>query len=138
MGRSYWFECEKCGYRTKVSGRADRGLNVFIQTVACRDCRELYDAVVQVRIPEKRLDGAFLPGFGLRRPGAADHHRPPQFPLVLNRLLYHGTRRFQWLRFRLQCPRSALHRVRAWNDPDHCPKCGVFMERNAEPYRIWD
>jgi hypothetical protein len=30
MGRSYWFECPKCGYRAKVSGRADRGLSFFV------------------------------------------------------------------------------------------------------------
>ena len=24
MGRSYWFECSRCGYRAKASGRLDR------------------------------------------------------------------------------------------------------------------
>ena len=53
MGRSYWFECVKCGYRAKVSGRADRGLNFFVQTILCRDCRELYDAITRVKIPDE-------------------------------------------------------------------------------------
>ena len=53
MGRSYWFECPKCGYRAKVSGRADRGLSFFVQTILCRDCRELYDAVTRLRVPDE-------------------------------------------------------------------------------------
>ena len=53
MGRSYWFECPKCGYRAKVSGRADRGLSFFVQTILCRDCRELYDAVIRLRVPDE-------------------------------------------------------------------------------------
>src|SRR5438105_15903009 len=56
MGRSYWFECAKCGYRAKVSGHGDRGLPVFVQTISCRDCKELYDAVVRARIA-KALGG---------------------------------------------------------------------------------
>jgi hypothetical protein len=52
MGRSYWFECPKCGYRAKVSGRADRGLTLFVQTILCSDCRQLYDAVTRLRVAD--------------------------------------------------------------------------------------
>src|ERR1700674_5874389 len=53
MGRSYWFECPRCGYRAKVSGRADRGFNFSVQSIVCRDCKELYDAVTRARIPDQ-------------------------------------------------------------------------------------
>ena len=52
MGRSYHFECAKCGYRTIVSGRADRGLNLAVQTIVCRDCRKLFDAVTKLKVPD--------------------------------------------------------------------------------------
>jgi hypothetical protein len=114
MGRSYWFECPKCSYRAKVSGRADRGLSFFVQTILCRDCRELYDAVTRLKVPDE-LDGWGNAG-GLRRAGFLKA-RP---------------------RINLQCPVSAIHRVRSWNDPDRCPKCGVYLEKSALPYRLWD
>jgi hypothetical protein len=50
MGRSFWFECSRCGYRATVSGGADRGRDLFVQTISCRDCRKLYDAVTRLRI----------------------------------------------------------------------------------------
>ena len=140
MGRSYWFECPKCGYRAKVSGRADRGLWFFVQTILCRDCRELYDAVVRLRVPDE------LGGWGnfgrLRKerlsralPGMTT---PPSFQAVLNRLPSIGVKRFKWLAYNPQCPVSAIHRVRSWNDPDRCPKCGVYLEKGALPYRQWE
>src|SRR5215831_14184587 len=64
VGRSYWFECSKCGYRTKVAGRADRGLSFFVQTIVCRDCKELYDAVSRVKVPDE--SGLRLRNLGLR------------------------------------------------------------------------
>jgi hypothetical protein len=140
MGRSYWFECSKCGYRAKVSGRADRGLSFFVQTILCRDCRELYDAVIKLRVPNELsgLVAAGLPG-NARRPGPLPNMaRPPTFQAVLNRLLLKGVKRSRWLPFKPQCPVSSLHRIRSWNDPDHCPKCGVFLEKSALPYRLWD
>ncbi len=140
MGRSYWFECPKCGYRAKVSGRADRGLCFFVQTILCRDCRELYDAVTGLRVADEwggwgdfgRLGKARLPK---ARP---DMSAPPSFQAVLNRLPPTGLKRFKWLPFKLQCPVSAIHRVRGWNDPDQCPKCGIYLEKSALPYRLWD
>jgi len=142
MGRSYWFECAKCGYRAKVSGRADRGVNLFVQTILCRDCRELYDVVTRARIPDEGapvrdagLLGAEQPR-GLRRPRS--NGPPPTFQAALNRLPYDGAQRFRWAQFKLQCPVSPFHRVQSWNEPDKCPRCGLYLEKNALPYRIWD
>jgi hypothetical protein len=55
---------------------------------------------------------------------------------VLNRLPPRGVR--PWLKFKPACPVSPLHRVRAWNRPDKCPKCGEYMEQNGLPFRLWD
>ena len=69
MGRSYWFERSRCGYRAKVSGRADRGLHCVVQTILCRDCKELYDAVIRLRISEPALASA---------PGRDGKKEPPR------------------------------------------------------------
>jgi hypothetical protein len=139
MGRSYWFECPRCGYRARVSGRADRGLDLFVQTILCRDCKELYDAVIRLKVEEGAASGrppASSRSRGLIPRGIANV--APTFQSALNRLPRLGANGSQWLKYNLQCPVSALHRVQAWNDPDRCPKCGVYLEKNALPFRIWD
>jgi ribosomal protein S27AE len=140
MGRSYWFECPRCGYRAKVSGRADRGVSFCVQTILCRDCRELYDAVTRLKVP---AESGGLAGAGALHQARLPKVRPtntppPTFPSALSRLPLAGAKRSRWLPFKLQCPVSALHRVRSWNDPDQCPKCGVFLEKGGLPYRLWD
>jgi hypothetical protein len=140
MGRSYWFECPKCGYRAKVSGRSDRGLSFAVQTILCRDCRELYDAVTRLKVAEEAGEWANFGGL-LRTRLLKTSTRlttPPRFEAVLNRLPPSGAKRFKWIPFKLQCPVSALHRVRSWNAPDRCPKCGILLEKGALPYRLWD
>lgn len=142
MGRSYWFECARCGYRTKVSGRADRGLDFFVQTILCRECKELYDAVTRLRLAIESRAGPNRKSAGLRLGGLLSQLRvpavPPTFLAVLNRLPITGATRFAWVRFKLQCPVSAAHRVESWNEPDKCPRCGIQLERNVLPYRIWE
>src|SRR2546428_13016771 len=104
MGRSYWFECSKCGYRAKVSGGSDRGLHFFIQTIACRDCKQLYDAVTRLRVPDESSFGLGVSTSGWRRSGGQTVQRvslPPDFQAVLNRLPYRGVRRLKWLTFKL-------------------------------------
>jgi len=139
MGRSYWFECPKCGYRAKVSGGADRGLTFLVQTIICHECRELYDAItrLKVRDDELRLKG-LVGSRWARLASQRSFSAPPAFQAVLNRLTLAGVKRFKWISFQLQCPISAIHRVRSWSDPDKCPKCGVFLEKSALPYRLWD
>jgi len=139
MGRSYWFECPKCGYRAKVSGREDRGLTFFVQTLLCRDCKELHDAVTRLKVPYAPLGAGGLGGWRWPKLNPQGNLRaPPLFQSVLGRLPPTGVKRFQWLSFKLQCPVSPIHRVRDWNDPDKCPKCGVYLEKGALPYRLWD
>jgi hypothetical protein len=139
MGRSYWFECPRCGYRARVSGREDGGLAFCVQTVLCQDCKELYDAVTRLSVPDEPLKLGILAGWRWGRlVPARDSSSPPSFQAVLNRLPLPGVTRFKWLRFKPQCPVSEIHRVRSWKDPDKCPKCGVFLEKSALPYRFWD
>ena len=139
MGRSYWFECPKCGYRAKVSGQADRGLTCFVQTILCRDCLELYDAVTRLRVPDELMEPVGLArGRRSKLSAQRDLSAPPPFQSVLARLPRTGVKRFKWLPFKLQCPLSAFHRVRSWNDPDKCPRCGIYLEKNALPYRVWE
>jgi hypothetical protein len=139
MGRSYWFECSKCGYRAAVSGGADRGLNFFAQTILCLDCKQLFDALTRWRVPD---EAALRPRLGLRTVKAATASRnsrvPPSFAVALNRLPYRGVKRYKWLSFQVQCPVSPHHRVQHWNEPGRCPRCGAYLEKNALPYRLWD
>ena len=142
MGRTYLFECSRCGYRAKASGREDQGFGFCVQTIACRDCKSLYDAVIRAKIPitlETKIQDGLpgLPGFkspNALRPSAS----PPAFQSVLNRLNFRGAKRFKWVEFKPQCPVSTIHRVQVWNDPDKCPKCGTYMDKHPLPYRIWD
>lgn len=143
MGRSYWFECSRCGYKATVSGRADRGLNFFIQTILCADCKQLYDAVTQLKVPDERpLDSqmnrfGWVSRYGVQ-PGTFRRDSPPPFSKALSLLQYRGVRRFKWLKFPAQCPVSPLHRTKNWNDPGKCPRCGVHLDKNVLPFRIWD
>jgi hypothetical protein len=122
MGRTYLFECSRCGYRARVAGGASEGEHFAVQTIACADCKELHDAVVRFKA-SPRLNG--------NPPKTA-----PKFVAVLNRLPPRGVR--QWLKFKPACPVSPLHRIRIWKQPDKCPRCGIFLELNAIPFRIWD
>jgi hypothetical protein len=140
MGRSYWFECLRCGYRAKISGRADRGYDFWVQTIVCRDCKELYDAVTRARTPAQV---PALKNSSRLRQGAAPGHRrasekPPSIQAMLNRLPATGVKRFEWLQFKLQCPFFPHHRIESWNEPGKCPRCGVYLERHGLPFRIWE
>ena len=142
MGRSYWFECGRCGYRTKVSGCADRGKDFFIQTILCRDCKRLYDAVTRIRFLKRPSAQKWPKGSGLLAAGMLARRGspkvPPLFEAMLARLPSTDLSRFRWVHFALQCPVSSRHRVEAWNEPATCPRCGVYLERTALPYRHWD
>jgi len=123
MGRTYLFECFRCGYRAWVSGGAGAGEHFAVQTVSCADCKELYDAVTEFKAAASLVAGG-------------GNKIAPGFAVALNRLPPRGAR--PRLSFKAACPVSPLHHVRAWNRPDKCPKCGTFMEQNGLPFRLWD
>ena len=139
MGKSYWFECSRCGYRARVSGRSDRGLLCHVQTIVCRDCKQLYDAVTRMKVPEEAAverSGLRWNGKGFdrsRRQNLQAMKSPPTFQAAVNRLTMTGGKKFKWVQFKLECPVSPGHRVEAWNEPDKCPKCGIHLEKNVLP-----
>ena len=138
MGRSYAYECPKCGFQAKVSGGPDQGVLVWVQTIACKDCKKLYDAVARLKAPEgSYANTAAAPNAGPVK-SRISVVPPPAFPLVMNRVRPAGLKRFQWVSFKLQCPASPIHRVRSWNEPDRCPKCATYLEKSALPYRLWE
>lgn len=124
MGRTYIFECPQCQYRTKISGGADSGIHCEIQTVVCRDCRELFDAFIRQRRRAGAVDVVKFPGF----------YRPEIPPSVLR----DPSRPLVWRSFQPVCPVEPKHFVEPWNDPGRCPRCGNFLEKNGLPFRLWD
>ncbi len=136
MGRTYLFECPKCGYRAKVAGGGARGFHFAVQTILCHDCKELHDAVTALKMAATGL-AATSGGLQLktgRKPAAS----APTFLAALNRLPPGGSKRLRWVYFKAACPVSPRHRIREWQSPDKCPKCGCFLEPAATPFRLWD
>jgi hypothetical protein len=112
------------------------------ETIECRDCRNLQDVVVRMKVP------IFLPGLAERKRLTLQNmgetatrwrfDAAPSFAAALNRLSVPGAKRYRWMDFKLRCPVSVIHRVRAWKDPGKCPRCGTFMDKHPLPYRIWE
>jgi hypothetical protein len=122
MGKTYLFECGLCHYRVKVSGGADAGVDCEIQTVVCRDCRELFDIFTRVRRQSTPF-GKFK---------ALNPEIPPAA------LVGSPARRKGWQKPPPACPREAKHRIEPWNDPGRCPRCGNYLEKSGLPFRVWD
>jgi hypothetical protein len=125
MGKTYHFECPYCQYRARVSGGADSGQHCEVQTVVCRDCRELLDVFTRRRSPETPSPSRFPGWFRSEIP-----------PVILADQA--GKRKLVWESYSPACPLDARHTVEPWKDPGRCPRCGNFMEKNGLPYRSWD
>ena len=132
VGRTYLFECSLCQYRAKVSGGEDSGLHCVIQTVVCRECRELFDAFRRQRRYADAADVIRFPGF----------YRPEIPPVILGDSSVNPRRgrapKLIWHGFELACPVDAQHHVEPWRDPGRCPRCGNYLEKNGLPFRVWD
>jgi hypothetical protein len=132
VGKTYFYECPQCQYQAKISGGADSGIHCEIQTVVCRDCRELYDVFRRRR---QRADAVKL----IRFPG---FYRPDIPPVILGESSINPSSQalapLIWVDSDLKCPIMPDHFVEPWNEPGRCPKCGNFMERNGFPFRAWD
>jgi hypothetical protein len=153
MGRLFAFECERCGYRARVSGGADRAAVCFIQTVSCARCRELVDVATHVRLP--RAKPPRLPKIAAQRRAAApawdealasvvlpDHVHSSRvladpFPSMIDRLLP-GTSARNWIALAKRCPADPSHIIQDWNHPGPCPRCGAFMNRMSAPLLDFD
>lgn len=132
MGKTYLFECPQCQYCARISGGADSGLDCEIQTVICRDCRQLYDVFKRQRRRADAKDLVRFPGF----------YRLEIPPVVLGRSSVNPPAKpfapLVWRESELACPVDRAHFVEPWNDPGRCPRCGNFMEKNGFPFRAWD
>ena len=126
MGRTHHFECPFCQYRAQVSGGADSGVHCEVQTVVCRDCRELRDVFTKLRRRDEAEQKIKFPGF----------FRPEIPPVILHDVS--AGRRLIWQKFRLACPVDARHFVEPWKEPGRCPRCGNYLEKNGLPFRFWD
>jgi hypothetical protein len=126
MGRTYHFVCSHCHYWADVSGGMDGGIHCSVQTVACRECRELRDVFTKLRRRADTVVTIKFPGF----------FRPEIPPVILRDPA--DRRPLVWESYPLACPVEAKHFVTAWNDPDRCPRCGNFMEKTGAPFRRWD
>jgi hypothetical protein len=122
MGKTYVYECGLCHYRVKISGGADSGLDCAVQTIACRDCRELFDVFTRVRRQ------AAPPGKFKSR-----HPEIPPAALPGSPARQHG-----WQKSNLSCPVNPKHRVEPWKNPGRCPHCGNYLEPNGLAFRLWD
>jgi hypothetical protein len=126
VGKTFQFECSLCQYHARVVGGADHGWHCEVQTVICRDCRQLFDVYTRVQRREKALARVKFPGFDL-----------PEIPPAV--LLNDGTLgQLVWQKCSLACPINPKHVVEPWNDPGRCPRCGNFLEKNGFPFRRWD
>ena len=133
MGRTYHYHCTQCQYRTGISGGADNGLNCDVQTIICRECRELFDVFTRVRreTGHKELARNF-----------SALVRPEIPPVILRDSLFAPKRtvlrQFEWQKVKLECPVAAKHFVEAWKHPGRCPRCHAFMEQAGLPFRVWE
>ena len=127
VGRTYHFECPHCHYRANVSGGADDGWHCEVQTVACRDCRELFDVFTKVRRLEGEAD---------QKPKFSGFFRREIPPVTLRGGWAGG--KSAWCKFKPACPVESKHFVEVWSDPGRCPRCGNFLEKSGLPTRIWD
>lgn len=138
MGRTYLFECAKCGYRVTVAGGAAEGAHLVVQTIHCLDCRELFDAVTELKVLATITN---LSRWKLKptpfETGPSDEN-PPKFEAALKQLMAGSGKRFRWVKFKTVCPVSARHRIRVWKQPGKCPRCGVFLEGGGTTFKAWD
>ena len=132
VGKTYQFECPQCQYRAKISGGADSGWHCEIQTVICRDCKELFDVFRRQRRRADAVDLIKFPGF----------YRPDIPPTILGQSSVNPSQKppppLVWRATALACPMEPKHQVEPWRDPGRCPRCGNFMERDGIAFRAWD
>lgn len=134
VGRTFQFECPWCQYRAQLSGGADTGMHCEVQTIVCRDCRELYDVPTRIRRRQPEKEAPLV-----RRFQALRQEIPP---VVLRNGSFHPLNHpvppLVWEKSMLACPASQKHFVEPWNDPGRCPRCGNFMEKVGWPFRLWE
>jgi hypothetical protein len=133
VGRTFHYQCTQCRYRARISGGTDSGRDCDVQTIICRECRELFDVFTRVRRVAGQNESA-------KNFSAFVRVEIP--PVILQHSLFAqkraAPRRFEWQKIKLECPVAAKHFVEAWKDPGRCPRCHAFMEAEGLPFRVWE
>jgi hypothetical protein len=154
MGRTFHFDCPHCHYQARVSGGAETGLNCAVQTILCVDCHQLYDVFTRLRrcADKGEPEDKDKPSPTNNHPRATRSLLPPGIiipPLWLVENVWSifspkksrpqgPTRQWRWEDVKPACPVAGSHRVKIWNAPGRCPRCGSFLEKTAFAYRLWD
>ncbi len=147
MGRTFQFECPQCQYQARVAGGADAGINCAVQTIVCLDCRRLFDVFTRLRLREGEDEPA--PAGVKTKSGRnllATGVNIPPFCLVENpwsvfapgRRSSDPPKERHWTEVKPVCPVAGSHRIKIWNAPGRCPRCGNYLEKNGLPYRLWE
>ena len=147
MGRTFHFDCPYCHYQARVSGGADTGINCVVQTIVCLDCRRLFDVFTRLRLRGNEEEPPLVSaktksGRNLLPTGVII----PPFWLVDNpwsvfspgRRSSAPPKQRRWAEVKPVCPVADSHRIKIWNAPGRCPRCGNILEKNLFPYRWWD
>jgi len=117
----------------------ERGPQLVVQTIHCLECRELHDAVIELKVPA--APAAKLSRWKLKpTPFDSDpgDEKPPTFAAALHHLVVGRDQSFHWMKFKLVCPVSPRHRLRVWQQPGKCPRCGIFLDGSGTPFKVWD
>jgi len=147
MGRTFHFDCPHCHYQARVSGGAETGLNCAVQTIVCLDCRQLFDVFTRLR----QRDGDEKPPPAKVKAGSTRRLLPtgliiPPLRLVENvwsvfspkRRPQSPVKQGRWENVKPVCPVTGSHRIKIWNAPGRCPRCGNYLDKNGFPFRLWD
>ena len=147
MGRTFHFDCPRCQYQARVVGGADTGVNCAVQTIVCLDCRRLFDVFTRLRLREGEEES---PPAGVKTRSGRNLLPtgviiPPLWLVENPWSVFSPGRRSsaplkqrRWAEVKLVCPVAGTHRIKIWNTPGRCPRCGSYLEKNGFPYRLWD
>ncbi len=117
MAQIRQFRCPNCDFRAEVSGGEDRGLEVYIQTVVCKECTEIRDVPARrFELPEDRekiypdqqakpLISAWL----IFKAGELRRAAKPESVAAQCTHLSH-----YWKQVVLKCPNNPFHKVVPW------------------------
>jgi rubredoxin len=75
MGEITNYKCTSCDYEADIAAGRSCGFERVVETISCRDCRELYDAVADEQARDALMNDGRIRGnlSGIRCPKSPDH-----------------------------------------------------------------